>query len=219
MKKRTATALDSNTSLKIRIFDTLVVSSLFLSLLPVRVLFVEYVGDNWLGSFGLMTAIVTVVLYLTYKGKLGWFGRSVIRFFRKRHRKKRILIVIQFVFATLMLSTFIYAVNFASDDKYMTLREEIVALLPNEGLNSTEEIAGQAIDDLKEQPEMLLVAFVMFFYLVIYDFEKFALAMWTINNITGGLYLNLATIFLVEEIEVIGLFTFFHFFSKKIKQT
>ncbi len=39
--------------------------------LPIRLVFVEYVSDQWLGNFGLISAIGLVLLILMKKGKLG----------------------------------------------------------------------------------------------------------------------------------------------------
>lgn len=215
MKNRTATALDSKISLKIRIFDSIVISSLFLSLLPIRLAFVHYVGDHWFGSFGVMTVTATVVIYLTYKNKLGWFGRSVQRFFRKRHTKKRILFIAQFIIATSMISIFIYGVNYA-EDKFEFEKTEILALLPNEGMDTMEGMTDKALDEVIDKPEMMLYAIVIFAYYMLFDFDHYSLAVWTINEITEGLYLNLGSVFLVEEIEVFGIFVFFHFYGKKL---
>lgn len=203
--------------LKVRIFDSLVVSGFFLSLIPIRLLFMEYIGDNWLGSFGVMTAFATMILYFTYKGKLGWFGRSIQRFFQKRHKKKRILFVIQMSFATFILVMFIHGVNYAdTNDKFDFDKREILALLPNAGLDTTEKLTNKGIEELMDKPEMILIAMVVFAHMMIFDFDKYALAVWIINDITGGIYMTLATIFLVEEIEVIGLFVFFNFYGKKL---
>lgn len=202
-------------SRKLKIFDSIVVSSMFLSLIPIRLAFVEYIGDNWFGSFGLLTAITTGIIILTYKGKLGWFGRSIMRFFKKRHTKKRILLLVQFVFSTTMLILFIHGVNYA-DDKFTFEKEEIIALLPNEGMDSMENMTVQAVDEVKDEPWIILTAIMVFIYFIIFDFDNYALAVWVINDLSGGIYMNLATIFLVEEIEVVGLFAVFHFFGKKI---
>lgn len=121
------------------------------------------------------------------------------------------------VFATFMLIMFVHGVNYVENtDKFDFEKEEIIALLPNAGLDSAEKIANAGIEEVQNKPEMILIAIVVFAYFMIFDFDKYALAVWVINDITGGLYMNLASIFLVEEIEVIGLFIFFHFFGKKL---
>jgi hypothetical protein len=210
--------MNSKLPLRIRIFDSLVISGFFLSLIPIRLLFIEYIGDNWFGSFGLLTALSSAILILTYKNKLGWFGRSIKRFFRKRHTKKRILMGVHFSISVVMLSTFIYAVNYA-EDNFEFEKDEIISLLPQESLGSTTELTQQALDQVAEKPQLLLESAVMFLILLVNDFDKFALALWAVNEIMDGFYMNLATIFLIEEIEVGGLFIIFHIFGRKIQQT
>lgn len=218
MKKRVVTAMSTKLPLKIRIFDSFIISGFFLSLIPLRLLFIEYLGDNWLGSFGLITAISVGVLILTYKNKLGWFGRSIKRFFTKRHKKKRILLIIHFTFSVIILSSFIYAVNYA-EDKFETEKVEILSILKTETNISIEEMTKLAVDQAIERPELLWESTVMFIWLFVNDYDKFALALWAVDDVMGGIYMNLATIFLIEEIEVAGLFTIFYFYGRKVRQT
>ncbi len=51
--------------------------------LPIRMIFVTYVTDGWLGSLGLLSIFALVFIYLTRKRKLGQFGRI----FEKQMRK------------------------------------------------------------------------------------------------------------------------------------
>ena len=91
--------------------------------------------------------------------------------------------------------------------------------MPQESLGSTTELTQQALDQVAEKPQLLLESAVMFLILLVNDFDKFALALWAVNEIMDGFYMNLATIFLIEEIEVGGLFIIFHIFGRKIQQT
>ncbi len=43
--------------------------------LPIRMIFVTYVSDGWLGSVGLLSIFALVFIYLTGKHKLGHLGR------------------------------------------------------------------------------------------------------------------------------------------------
>lgn len=51
--------------------------------LPIRMIFVTYVTDHWLGSLGLLSLFGMVFIYLTRKNKLGQVGRI----FEKQVRK------------------------------------------------------------------------------------------------------------------------------------
>jgi len=48
-------------------------------LLPVRLLFVTFVFDSWIGSFGVISVISISILILAKKGKLGEFGNMFQR--------------------------------------------------------------------------------------------------------------------------------------------
>ena len=53
-------------------------------LLPARLLFVEYVSDDWLGSVGVISIISISIIILAKKEKLGFFGpileRQIFKF-------------------------------------------------------------------------------------------------------------------------------------------
>ncbi len=51
--------------------------------LPIRMIFVTYVTDGWLGSLGLLSIFALVFIYLAKKRKLGQLGRI----FEKQMRK------------------------------------------------------------------------------------------------------------------------------------
>ena len=62
-------------------------------LLPVRLVFVTYVSDNWFGSFGIISAISIVMIVMVKKGKLGKFGEIFERQLSKiQHGKKGIIV-------------------------------------------------------------------------------------------------------------------------------
>ena len=62
------------------IFESLIVFGIMTGLLlPARLLFVEFVSDDWLGSFGIITAISMSVIILAKKQKLGFFGSMLER--------------------------------------------------------------------------------------------------------------------------------------------
>ena len=51
--------------------------------LPLRLIFVEYVSDHWLGSFGLISGLGIVLLVLAKKGRLGRMGDILERQMKK----------------------------------------------------------------------------------------------------------------------------------------
>ncbi|MBA4454911.1 MAG: hypothetical protein H2B05_08270, partial [Nitrosopumilaceae archaeon] len=62
------------------IYETIIVFAVMTGvLLPVRLLFVTFVSDDWLGSFGVISAISVAILVLAKKKKLGEFGNMFQR--------------------------------------------------------------------------------------------------------------------------------------------
>ena len=217
MKKKTVTVMISVLPNKRNILDALVVFGILLALIPVRLLFVELVHDSWLGSFGIITLVMTVIMYLTYKEKLGYVGDCILRYFTKKHKKKKIIFTIQFVIAIYMLGNFVYAVNYVDEDpKFNQTKMEILALVPNAQIDTQEKLTNKAIEQIEEKPEAFLMAILVYAYMMVYNYDVFALILWTINDISDGFYLNMATIFLVEEIEIFGLMLFNTTFIRNI---
>ncbi|NIM25306.1 MAG: hypothetical protein GTN97_00930 [Nitrosopumilaceae archaeon] len=81
-------------------------------LLPVRLLFVTYVSDNWLGSFGIISAISIGILILVKKRKLGEFGNMFQRQIDKLLRgKRKIIVYVESAFVLALLGSMIFAIN------------------------------------------------------------------------------------------------------------
>ena len=76
------------------IFESLIVFGVMTGLLlPARLLFVEYVSDNWFGSLGVISAISISLIILVKKKKLGVFGAMFERQIYKFQKGKRGLLV------------------------------------------------------------------------------------------------------------------------------
>jgi len=79
-----------NFNLKGRFADrkefAIVFGVMMLVMLPVRILLVEYVSDDWWGSFGAISAIAILMVILVKKKKLGKFGEMFERQMLKLHK-------------------------------------------------------------------------------------------------------------------------------------
>lgn len=87
------------------IYESIIVFGIMTGLLlPVRLLFVTFVSDNWIGSFGVISVISISIIILTKKGKLGKFGNMFQRQIEKLLRDKRkILVYVESVFVLVLL--------------------------------------------------------------------------------------------------------------------
>lgn len=81
-------------------------------LLPARILFVEFVSNNWFGSLGVITAISMLVIVLAKKQKLGFFGSMLERHMYKFQNGKRGIIVFgESVFLLAILGLMIFTID------------------------------------------------------------------------------------------------------------
>lgn len=177
---------------------------------PVRVLFYNYVSDYWLGSFGVMSAILITLLYLNEKKRLGVLGRIVSRHVKKFARGKiGIGIMVSSVFILYFFGNMIYGIETAS----IPIKSAMVQELQSQGV--------QTLDDIKEQSRgrqldpvsvILGVLFLMMPNPVAYS------VFGIVNDMTHGWVMHFATVFFVEQLEVVGLIIYFRYFRKTIEE-
>lgn len=177
---------------------------MLLVLLPVRVLFVTYVSENWFGSFGMITLISVTIIILAKKGKLGWFGRAFQSEMFKVHKgKRRILVYTNLGIGLIFLTGTIYAIELGQTD----FKQEVIVLkeqLPSEDLD---QIIVEAQKEVRwtDYPQ----AFFLLIFSFILRFDIFAIIMTTLNDLSNGYVAHFATVFLVEELEIIGMMIYY----------
>ncbi len=187
-----------------------VAAVMLLVLLPVRVLFVRYVSEDWLGSFGLITAISVTILLLSHKNKLGWFGRAFTRqMFKVNKGKRKYFVWFNLVVGLLYFSSIIYGVEVANS-LYQEEKQILQDELQVENLQQLQEKVNEEEVDWRQLP----LAILMIFYIIIFRFDVYAVMIGSLNDITDGYFLHFSTVFLVEILEVMGILIFFKFFAK-----
>lgn len=180
-------------------------------MLPVRFLLVEYVSDNWWGSFGAISAIAVLMVVLVKKKKLGWFGEIFERQMLKLHQRglRRKVVFGNMLFCMVVCSLLIYSIN-VGDTLYLDQKNEIIELAGGE--EALKEQLGD-VDKMYDQvtPDMILDAFLQIPYLLVAKFPYFA-SLWAIeNDLTEGFLLHFATVALVEVLEFFGILMFYRF--------
>ena len=177
-----------------------------IALLPIRLFFVEYVTDHWLGSLGMITVITVSLIILSKKGYLGWFGTAFIRQMNRIHKGKRKYIAIPMM--ALYLSFFISTLVGIEmgNTIYQYPKEEFVALLPNE-IDPTLHSSFNAIKDA--EPEDMIKGFMTIGYLIVFRFDVWAIFVAILDDLADGYVRHFAMVFLVEQIEVIGVIIYF----------
>lgn len=179
-------------------------------LLPIRIIFVRYVADDWLGSFGLITAFALLILYLSRKNKLGWFGRAFNRQMFKVHKgKRRIFVYSQLAIGFIFFAGTIYAIGLG--DSYY--ESEKIMVIESLDFKNIDQFIEKSQEDIRLRD--LPLAILVFFYIVIFRFDLFAIMLASLNEITDGWVMHFATVFLVESVELIGILFLTKFYIKK----
>lgn len=176
--------------------------------LPVRLLFYTFVSQWWIGSFGLITGILIVVMVLANKNKLGKLGvivnKQVMSFSKGNYGK---LSLIYLVFMIYLYSMFIYGVENPSERK-----QEFLTLLADEGITDL-ETASKAENIGWSGPGASLG--IIFSLIIILVPNSIGFALYgIINDWTNGWALHFATVFLIESLEALGLVIYFRYGRK-----
>jgi len=179
-------------------------------LLPIRLLFVRYIADDWLGSFGLVTAFSILIIVLAKKNKLGWFGRAFSRqMFKIHHGRRKYFVYSQLLIGVLFFAGSIYAIELG-DSLYQVEKQMVLDELD---VDSFDEFLEKSDNEIRYRdiPMALLVVF----YIILFRFDIFAIMIASLNEMTDGWVLHFSTVFLVEEVELIGIAILTKFTMKK----
>ena len=198
------------------IFESLIVFGIMTGLLlPARLLFVEFVSDDWLGSFGVITAISMSVIILAKKQKLGFFGPMLERQIYKFQKGKRGIVVFgESVFLLLILGTMIVAIDQGSSihSQFMLQNSETIITMnsPEQVLELTTEMT----------PTDWIVGFLLAPSALLTEFPKMSAAIASIDQSLNGWLMHFYTVGFVEYLELLGILIFYRVsFKKKISAT
>lgn len=179
-------------------------------LLPARLLFVEFVSDDWLGSFGIITAISLSIIILAKKQKLGFFGPMLERQIYKFQKGKRGIAVFgESVFLLLILGTMIVAIDQGGSvhSQYMLQNS------PNTPVVTSSE---QVLEMTKEMtPTDWVVGFLLAPAALINEFPKMSAAIASIDQSLDGWLMHFYTVGFVEYLELLGILIFYRVSFKR----
>lgn len=195
------------------IFETLIVFGIMTGLLlPARLLFVEFVSDDWLGSFGVITAVSLSVIILAKKKKLGFFGPMLERQIYKFQKGKRGIAVFgESVFLLLVLGTMIVAIDQGGSiySDYMLQSSQNIPIVdsPEHVLEMTNEMT----------PTDWVVGFLLAPSALLTEFPKMSAAIASIDDSLDGWLMHFYTVGFVEYLELLGILIFYRVsFKRKI---
>lgn len=177
--------------------------------LPVRLVFYTYVSPYWLGSFGLITGIMVALIVLSKKGKLGYVGyiieKQVMSFSKGNFGKLALFNIIFFVY---VFSLAIYGIETAPE----TLKDQMINTLAQEGVTD--------LDTAIDSSDRLVwtgpgAAIPLFSLVIILTPNNLGAVIYSLmNDFTDGWLLHFTTVFLIEELEVLGLVVYFRYVAK-----
>lgn len=188
------------------IYESIIVFAVMAGLLlPARLLFVTFVSDDWLGSFGVISIISVVFLILTKKGKLGYFGVIFERQIEKLLKgKRKILVYAESVFVLVLLGTMIFAIN-QGNSTYSHLQDQFNV---NQDIDAPEKLIEKTNDfETHDWFYGFLAAPIAF----VTAFPQMSAVIASINGTLDGWLLHFYTVGFVEYAEFLGILISYRF--------
>ena len=177
-------------------------------LLPVRLLFVTFVSDSWIGSFGVISVISISILILAKTGKLGEFGNMFQRQIEKLLKgKRKILVYVESVFVLVLLGGMIFTINegnttYSHVQDQFFISQEIES--PENLIEQTNEwTATDWFNGFIVAPSALIMAF-----------PQMSAIIASIDSSLDGWLMHFYTVGFVEYAEFLGILVLYRFLIK-----
>lgn len=172
--------------------------------LPARLFFYTYISQYWLGSFGLISGISILIVYLSEKQKLGKFGKMFQNQMLKIHKGKRKYLIYSLLGLKLfILVNIIFAIEIANTE-YEQTKTEVAALVPN--YQNIEEYKDD-LENVKPQDYLLALGAVVWIYFYHYDILASMISIF--NDQSNGWYLHFVSVAFIELLEIAGLLVYY----------
>jgi len=171
-------------------------------LLPARLLFVEFVSDDWLGSFGVISVLSILIIVLAKNKKLGFFGDMLERqIFKFQKGKRGILIFAESAFLLVILGTMIFAI----DQGNSAYNEQKMIYIP-ESIDQKEHL----IESAKNMtPSDWIFGTLMAPVGFVTAFPQMSAAMASIDYRLDGWLMHFYTVGFVEYLELVGILLYY----------
>lgn len=167
--------------------------------LPVRMVFYVYFSAHWIGSLGLVSSLMFVLIFLAHKQKLGRFGNLFLRQMTRAIKGKsgKIAIVFSLVLITYFASTLVWIERgntIYSNEKHLVSD----MIFSNYDVNKMSPSDIHTIMYLKQGNAIFDVSNLN------YADQIISMTYAMMNDMMGGWVVNLDTILLVEQLEFLG---------------
>lgn len=176
-------------------------------LLPARLLFITYVSHDTWGSLGLISAISVIMVILVKKKRLGSFGRLFEKeMFRLTTGKKRLFIATMMTIMIMYFSFSLYLIDKANTvyfDEKERVKIQVLAHYGNLNLQNP----GDIIKTL--EPEKVISGVPEYADSALNDIKSIIITQGIVNDMSNGYILHFHSVFLVEGLELLGVYIFY----------
>ena len=176
-------------------------------LLPVRLLFVEFVSNDTWGSLGLISAISVIIVILVKKGKLGKFGKMFEReMLRLTSGKRRVFV---FSMITIMVVYFSLSITLIDSGNtiYLEEKERIMVQVFDHYGDIDFENPESVLETL--EPEQVVSGIPDYANSFLNDYKSLAITQAIVNDFSNGFILHFHSVFLIEGLELLGVYVFY----------
>jgi hypothetical protein len=174
-------------------------------LLPLRLLFQQYLSHYWIGTLGIFSLVIFLLFYFSNKGKLGNIGRILIKKITSKTKGKLgKSFIIGSIFVIYLSTLSILGSTYAD---------------PNDVKLVTDALHKEGVHDMKTMinrplPSPTPIQLVMSIIITVTP-NPISFAMFhSVNDISDGWMQSLFSIILIEEIEVLGIVLFLRYRNK-----
>lgn len=167
--------------------------------LPVRMVFYNYFSVHWIGSLGLVSSLMFILILLAHKRKLGRFGDLFLNQLTKTIKGKsgKVAILISFVLIAYFGSSLMWIERgntIYSDEKHLVSQ----ILFLNYGHDKMDASEIHKIMNIKLGNTLIDMSNISYVDQVI------SMTYAIMNDMMGGWMINLDVILLVEQLEFLG---------------
>lgn len=167
--------------------------------LPVRLVFYNYFSAHWIGSLGLVSSLMFVLILLAHKRKIGRFGDLFLNQLTKTIKGKsgKVAIIFSLVLIAYFGSTLVWIERgntVYSDEKHIVSK----ILFLNYGSNKMDVNDAHKIMNIRPGNTLIDASNVN------YVDQVLSMTYAIMNDMMGGWMINLDMILLVEQLEFLG---------------
>lgn len=176
-------------------------------LLPVRLLFVTYVSTSTFGSLGVISIISVIMVVLVKKNRLGSFGKLFEKeMFRLTSGKKRLFVATMMTIMVMYFSSSLYLIDQANT-VYLAEKQQILKQIRAHYGNLNFQNPGDVAKTI--EPEKVLAGIPEYADSTLNDFKAIIITQGIVNDLSNGYILHFHSVFLVEGLELLGVYGFY----------